>query len=81
MSDYTKMRFTNTEDPDRSVILTLPATPEQFQEAMGRIGAEVIGKGCKVTDFASDVPALNQLLAVNPDAVIDAAPDDQMTAF
>lgn len=76
MSDYTKMRFTSTEDPERSVILTLPATPEQFQEAMGRIGAEAIGKGCKVTDFASDIPALDQLLAVNPDAVIDAMPDE-----
>jgi hypothetical protein len=70
------MRFTNTEDPDRSVILTLPAAPEQFQEAMGRIGAEAVGTGCKVTDFASDIPALDQLLAVNPDAVIDAAPDE-----
>ena len=76
MSDYTKMRFTSTEDPDRSVILTLPATPEQFQEAMRSISAEAVGTGCKVTDFASDVPALDQLLAVNPDAVIDAMPDE-----
>jgi len=72
MSDYTKIRFTNTEDPDRSAILTLPATPEQFLEVMRRIGVGAIGNGCKVTDFASDVPALDQLLAVNPDAVIDA---------
>lgn len=76
MSDYTKMRFTSTEDPDRSIILPLPATPEQFQEAMRSIGAEAIGTGCKVTDFASDVPALDQLLAVNSDAVIDATPDE-----
>jgi len=76
MSDYTIMRFTSTEDPDRSVILTLPSTPEQFQEAMRSIGTETIGKGCKVTDFASDVPALDQLLAVNPDAVINAMPDE-----
>lgn len=76
MSDYTKMRFTNTEDPDRSVNLPLPTTPEQFQEAMRSIGAEAIGTGCKVTDFASDVPALDQLLAVNLDAVIDATPDE-----
>lgn len=76
MSDYIKMRFTSTEDPDRSVILTLPATPEQFQEAMRSIDAETIEKGCKVTDFASDVPALDQLLAVNPDAVINATPDE-----
>lgn len=76
MSDCTKIRFTSTEDPDRSVILTLPATSEQFQEAMRSIGAETIGKGCKVTDFTSDNPALDQLLAVNPDAVINATPDE-----
>ena len=76
MNDYTKMRFTSTVDPDRSVILTLPSKPEQFQEAMRRIGAETIGMGCKVTDFTSDIPALDQLLAVNPDAVINATPDE-----
>lgn len=76
MSDYTKIRFTSTEDPDRSVILTLPATPEKFQEAMRSIDAETIGKSCKITDFASDVPALDQLLAVNPDAVINATLDE-----
>lgn len=76
MSDYTKMRFTSTVDPDRSVILTLPSQKEQFQEAMRSIGAETIGMGCKVTDFTSDIPALDQLLAVNPDAIINATPDE-----
>ncbi|MPM43195.1 hypothetical protein SDC9_89868 [bioreactor metagenome] len=76
MSDYTKMRFTSTEDPDRSVILTLPATPEQFKEAIRSIGAETIGKSYKVTDFASDISALDQLLAGNPDAVINATLDE-----
>lgn len=76
MSDYTKMRFTSTVDPDRSVILTLPSKKEQFQEAMRSIGAETIGMGCKVTDFTSDIPALDQLLAVNPDAIINATPDE-----
>jgi hypothetical protein len=76
MSDYTKMRFTSTVDPDRSVILTLPSKKEQFQEAMRSIGAETIGTVCKVTDFTSDIPALDQLLAVNPDAIINATPDE-----
>lgn len=76
MSDYTRIRFTNIEDPDRSVYLTLPAALEQFQEAMRSMGAETIGKDCKVTDFASDVPALDQLLAANPDAVINATLDE-----
>ena len=76
MNDYTKMRFTSTVDPDRSVILTLPSKPEQFQEAMRSIGAKTIGTGCKVTDFTSNIPALDQLLAVNPDAVINATPDE-----
>lgn len=76
MNDYTKIRFTSIVDPDRSVILTLPSKPEQFQEAMRSIGAETIGKGCKVTNFASEIPALDQLLAVKPDAVINATPDD-----
>ncbi len=76
MNDYTKIRFTSTVDPDRSVILSLPSKPEQFQEAMRSIGAGTIGTVCKVTDFISDIPALDQLLAVNPDAVINATPDE-----